>query len=68
MSKDLNRVQIMGRLGKDPETRYTPQGSARTTFSVAAGRRWRTAEGEDREETEWFNVLACDKLAELCGQ
>ncbi len=68
MSKDLNKVMVIGRLGKDPETRYTPQGSAMTRFSVASGRRWRTAEGEDREETEWFNVVAWDKLAEICAQ
>ncbi len=68
MSKDLNKVLIIGRLGKDPETRYTPQGSAMTRFTVASGRRWRTAEGEDREDTEWFNVVAWDKLAETCGQ
>jgi single-strand DNA-binding protein len=68
MSRDLNRVMVIGRLGKDPETRYTPQGSAMTRFSVASGRRWRTAEGEDREETEWFNVVAWDKLAEICAQ
>lgn len=68
MSKDLNKVMVIGRLGKDPETKYTPQGSAMTRFSVASGRRWRTAEGEDREETEWFNVVAWDKLAEICAQ
>ena len=68
MSKDLNKVLIIGRLGKDPETRYTPQGSAMTRFTVASGRRWRTAEGEDREDTEWFNVVAWDKLGEICNQ
>lgn len=68
MSKDLNMVQLTGRLGKDPETRYTPQGSAITKVTVASNRRWRTADGQDREETEWFNVVAWDKLAELCAQ
>lgn len=68
MSKDLNRVEIIGWLGKDPETRYTPQGSAITKFSVAASRRWRTQEGEDRNDTEWFNVVAWNKLAETCAQ
>ena len=48
MSKDLNKVQLTGRLGKDPETRYTPQGSAITKLAVASNRRWRTAEGDDR--------------------
>ena len=68
MSRDLNKVQLTGRLGKDPETRYTPQGSAITKFSVASNRRWRTADGEDREETEWFNVVAWNKLGEICTQ
>ena len=68
MSKDLNKVQLTGRLGKDPETRYTPQGSAITKFTVASNRRWRTAEGEDREDTEWFNVIAWNKLGEICAQ
>ncbi len=68
MSKDLNMVQLTGNLGKDPETKYTPQGSGVTKFSVAASRRWRTAEGEDRADTEWFNVVAWDKLGEICAQ
>ncbi len=68
MSKNLNKVQLTGNLGKDPETRYTPQGSAITKFSVASSRRWRTAEGEDREDTEWFNVVAWNKLGEICAQ
>jgi single-strand DNA-binding protein len=68
MSKDLNMVQLTGNLGKDPETKYTPQGSGVTKFSVAASRRWRTAEGEDRADTEWFNVVAWNKLDEICAQ
>jgi single-strand DNA-binding protein len=68
MSKNLNKVQLTGNLGKDPETRYTPQGSAITKFSVASSRSWRTAEGEDREDTEWFNVVAWNKLGEICAQ
>ena len=68
MSKDLNKVMFTGRLGMDPETRYTPQGSAITTFRVASNRRWRTAEGEDREEVEWFRVVAWNKLGEICAQ
>ena len=68
MSKNLNKVQLTGNLGKDPETRYTPQGSAITKFSVASSRSWRTAEGEDRTDTEWFNVVAWNKLGEICAQ
>ena len=68
MAKDLNKVQLTGNLGKDPETRYTAQGSALTRFSVASSRRWHTPEGDDREETEWFTVVAWNKLGEICAQ
>ena len=68
MAKDLNKVMIIGRLGKDPEMRYTPGGSPVTTFSVAAGRQWKDADGETHEDTEWFRVVAWNKLAEICHQ
>lgn len=68
MSKDLNKVLLIGRLGFDPETKYTPQGSAVTTMRIASSRTWRTAEGETREDTEWFRVIAWNKLAEICAQ
>ena len=68
MAKDLNKVQLTGNLGKDPETRYTAQGSALTRFSVASSRRWHTPEGDDRDETEWFTVVAWNKLGEICAQ
>ena len=68
MAKDLNKVQMTGRLGADPEMRYTPQGNAVTTFRVASNRTWRTAEGESHEDTEWFRVVAWNKLAEICNQ
>jgi single-strand DNA-binding protein len=68
MSKDLNKVQMTGRLGADPEMRYTPQGHAVTTFRVAANRSWRTAEGEAHEDTEWFRIVAWNKLAEVCNK
>ncbi len=68
MAKDLNKVQLTGRLGADPEMRYTPQGSAVTTFRVASNRSWKTADGEQREDTEWFAVVAWNKLAEICNQ
>ena len=68
MAKDLNKVMIIGRLGKDPEMRYTPGGSPVTTFSVAAGRQWKDGSGEAREETEWFNVVTWNKLAEICNE
>src|SRR4051794_1435671 len=68
MSRDLNVVEIIGRLGKDPEVRYTQQGSSITRFTVASGRRWRTTEGEERDATEWFNVVAFEKLGETCAE
>lgn len=64
---DLNRVMIIGRLGKDPETRYMPNGKAVTNFSVATSERWKK-DGEKQERTEWHNVSAFDKLAEICGE
>lgn len=68
MAKDLNKVMIIGRLGKDPETRQTQGGSPVTTFSVATGRQWRDGGGENHEETEWFNVVTWNKLAEICRE
>jgi single-strand DNA-binding protein len=68
MSRGLNKVMIIGHLGRDPEMRYTPSGRPVTTFSVATTRSWSTAEGERREETEWFNVVAWGSLAEICNQ
>ncbi len=62
----LNRVEIIGRLGKDPETRFTPKGSKVCAFSVAVDRRWRSAEGETKRETDWFNVEAWGRLGEIC--
>jgi single-strand DNA-binding protein len=67
-AKDLNKVMVIGRLGKDPEMRYTAGGSPVTTFSVAAGRQWKDGSGEAREETEWFNVVTWNKLAEICNE
>lgn len=68
MAKDLNKVMIIGRLGSDPEMRYTPNGNAVTTFRVASGRQWRDSNGENREETEWFSIVVWSKLAEICNQ
>ena len=50
---DLNRVQLIGRLGHDPEVKYTEQGTVRTTFSVATSQRWKDADGQAQEVTEW---------------
>ena len=68
MSRGLNKVQIIGHLGKDPEMRYTPSGKPVTTFSVAVSRSWNSADGERHNETEWFNVVAWGNLAEICKQ
>ncbi len=63
----LNKCMIIGHLGRDPEMRYTANGAAVTTFSVASSRRF-TTNGEQREETEWFNVVTWARLAETCAQ
>src|SRR5512140_733853 len=68
MTRGLNKVMIIGRLGRDPEMRYTPNGRPVTAFSVAVNRSWTSGEGERREETEWFNVVAWGNLAEICKQ
>ncbi|MGB7874908.1 MAG: single-stranded DNA-binding protein [Anaerolineales bacterium] len=68
MSRGLNKVMVIGHLGKDPEMRYTPSGRPVTTFSVAVSRSWNTADGERRSETEWFNIVAWGNLAEICKQ
>ncbi|MCC6260472.1 MAG: single-stranded DNA-binding protein [Anaerolineales bacterium] len=68
MSRGLNKVQIIGHLGKDPEMRYTPSGKPVTTFSVAVSRAWNSADGERHNETEWFNVVTWGNLAEICKQ
>ena len=68
MAGGLNKVMIIGNVGRDPEMRYTPNGAAVTSFSVAVSRRWTTPDNQQRDETEWFNVVAWDKLAETCNQ
>lgn len=68
MTRGLNKVLIIGKLGRDPEMRYTPSGRPVTTFSVGASRAWNTSDGEKRTEIEWFNVVAWGNLAEICKQ
>ncbi len=67
MAKDLNKVQLTGHLGADPEMRYTAQGSAVTTFRVASNRTWKDRDGGTHEDTEWFRIVAWDKLGEICN-
>jgi len=68
MSRGLNKVMIIGHLGRDPEMRYTPSGRPVTTFTMAVSRSWNTVDGERHSETEWFNVVAWGNLAEICKQ
>ncbi len=63
----LNKIMLIGNLGKDPQTSYTPDGVAFTRFSLAVSRNYKTNSGEKREETEWFNVVAWRQLAEICA-
>lgn len=65
MAKSLNKAQVIGNLGRDPETRYSPSGMAITTFSVACGEKWRDKEGELQEKTEWIRCVAFGKVAEI---
>ncbi|MBA7597734.1 Single-stranded DNA-binding protein [subsurface metagenome] len=64
----LNKVMVIGNLGTDPEMRFTPSGSPVTTFSIATSWTSTTPEGERRQETEWFRVVAWRRLAETCNQ
>jgi len=64
----MNKIMLIGNLGKDPEMNYTPSGMAVTKFSLAVNRFKKSSTGERQEETEWFNIVAWDKLAETCNQ
>ena len=64
----LNRVQLIGRLGKDPESKFTPTGKKVAHFSVAVSNRWKSRDGEAKESTEWANVEAWDRLGEVCQE
>jgi len=63
----MNKIMLIGNLGKDPEMNYTPSGIAVTKFSLAVNRNTKTATGEKQEETEWFNIVAWRQLAETCN-
>ena len=64
----MNKIIVIGNLGSDPEMRYTPNGQSVTSFNIASNRRYRTADGEQREETEWFRCSAFGRLGETCNQ
>ena len=63
----LNRIQIIGRLGQDPDARYTPTGKQVVKFSVAISNRWKK-DGDVKEYTEWVNIEAWGRLAEICNE
>jgi single-strand DNA-binding protein len=66
--RGLNKVILIGQLGRDPELRYTPSGKAVTSFAVETRRDWITQDGQRHEEVEWFHVVAWGSLAEICKQ
>ena len=68
MARSLNRVELIGNLTRDPELRYTPQGTAVCTFGLATNRNWTTDTGEKKEEVEFHRIVSWNKLAELCSQ
>ncbi|HEX9036115.1 MAG TPA: single-stranded DNA-binding protein [Ktedonobacterales bacterium] len=63
----MNKIMLIGNLGRDPEMSYTAGGQAMTKFSLAVSRRWKDESGERREETTWFNIVAWRQLAETCN-
>jgi single-strand DNA-binding protein len=66
--KSLNKVTLIGNLGRDPELSYTPSGIAVAKFSIATNERWKDDGGNIQERVEWHNIVAWRKLAEICGQ
>jgi single-strand DNA-binding protein len=64
----LNKVTVIGNVGNEPEMRFTPNGKPVTSFSVATNWVFTSPEGERRQETEWFNIVAWNRLAEQCNQ
>ena len=66
-TRNLNKVQLIGNLTRDPEVRYTPQNTAVASFVIATNREW-TADGETKQVADFHNVVAWNKLAEICGQ
>ena len=64
----VNKVILLGYLGKDPELRFLPNGTAIASFSIATSETWKDGNGEKKEHTEWHNITAFGKLAEICGE
>jgi single-strand DNA-binding protein len=67
VAKSVNKVILLGNVGKDPEIKYTPSGTAVAHFSIATGERFKDKDGQFQERTEWHNIVAWDKLAEIIG-
>jgi len=68
MARSLNKVLLIGNLTRDPELRYTPQGTAVCSFGLATNRQWVTDSGEKKEDVEFHRLVAWNKLAEICAQ
>jgi single-strand DNA-binding protein len=68
MAKSLNKIMLIGNLGKDPEVKYTQAGTPIATFSLATNESWKDQDGNAQERTEWHNIVAWGKLAEICGE
>ncbi|HEY9167479.1 MAG TPA: single-stranded DNA-binding protein [Candidatus Kryptonia bacterium] len=66
--KSVNKVILIGNLGKDPELRYAPSGSAVATFSVATNEQWKDQQGNPQERTTWHNIVVWGKLAEIAAE
>ncbi|MBI4032981.1 MAG: single-stranded DNA-binding protein [Candidatus Blackburnbacteria bacterium] len=67
-SRSLNKVLLIGNLTRDPELRYTPQGTAVCSFGLATNRQWTTEEGEKKEDVEFHTIVAWNRLAEICAE
>lgn len=68
MARGLNKVQLIGRLGAEPEMKYTPQGSAVTSIRLATGGKYKKSDGSEGDDTEWHRIVFWDKLAEIVNQ
>ncbi len=64
----VNKVILIGRLGRDPEVRYTPSGKAVANFSIATSEQWTNKEGTKTEQTEWHRIVAWGRTGEICGE
>ena len=68
MAGGLNKVLLMGNLGRDPEVRFTAGGTSVANFSIATNESWKDKNGQLQEKTEWHRIVVWGKLAELCGE